>query len=166
MFKNYRPVSSLPFLSKILENVAAKRLVQHLTDNSLHEELQSAYKPLHSTETALMIVQHDITSSLAGSRGVLLVHLNLSAAFDMIDASILLKTMNEQLGISGPYIVQFICVRSYPVHADWDRHNQRMSSEVRYSTRLGARTAAVHCVHSTNAGHTKEACCGIPSVCR
>ena len=82
-------------MSKNLEKVAAKHLIQHLTDNDLHEELQSAYKPLHSTETALMGVQHDITSSLAGSRGVLIVLLDLPAAFDMIDASILLKNEYE-----------------------------------------------------------------------
>ena len=47
--KNYRPVSSLSFVSKILGNVAAKLLVQYLTDSDLHEELQSAYIPRHST---------------------------------------------------------------------------------------------------------------------
>ena len=53
-----------------------------------------------------MRVQHDITSSLAGSRGVLVV-LNFSAAFDMINASILLKTVNDHLGISGSVLTWF-----------------------------------------------------------
>ena len=65
-----------------------------------------AYNPLHSTETALMRVQHDITSSLAGSRGVLVI-LNFSASFDMINASILLKTVNDHLGISGAALTWF-----------------------------------------------------------
>ena len=93
-------------MSKILEKAAAKRLIHHLTDNGLHEELQSAYIPQHSTETALMRVQHDITSYLAGSRGVLVVFLELSAAFYTIDPTkdyecILQTTMNDNLGISG-----------------------------------------------------------------
>ena len=105
-------------MSKILEKAAAKCLNQHLTDNGLHEELQLAYKPLHSTETALMRVQHDITSSLAGSSGVLLVLLDLSAAFDTIDASILLKTMNDHRGISGSALTSFSSYMS--------NHTQRM----------------------------------------
>ena len=44
-------------------------------------------------------------------------------------------------------MVQFIHVRAYPARADWDRHIRRTSSEVQCSTRLAARSAAVHCVH-------------------
>ena len=51
---NYRPVSNLPFTAKMTEKIAVQRLSEHLTSNGLQEELQSAYKPLHSTETALM----------------------------------------------------------------------------------------------------------------
>ena len=53
---NYRPVSNLPFTAKVMEKIAVQRISEHLTSNGLHEELQSAYKPLHSTETALMRV--------------------------------------------------------------------------------------------------------------
>ena len=82
-------------MSKILEEVAAKHLIQYPTDNDLHKELQSTYKPLHSIETALMRVQHNITISLAGSSGVFLLLLDFSAA------SILLKTIDDHLRISG-----------------------------------------------------------------
>ena len=54
-----------------------------------------------------MRVQHDITSSLAGSRGVPLVLLDASAAFDTFDAPVLLKTMNDHLGISGSALTCF-----------------------------------------------------------
>jgi hypothetical protein len=54
-FKNYRPVSNLPFISKVLEKVVAKRLLKHMDTNNLHEIMQSAYKQLHSTETALVV---------------------------------------------------------------------------------------------------------------
>ena len=61
---NYRPVSNLPFTAKVMEKIAVQRLSEHLTSNALHEELQSAYKTLHSTETALMLVQHDIANAM------------------------------------------------------------------------------------------------------
>lgn len=100
-FKNYRPVSSLPFEAKLMEKVALKRLSEHMSTNNLHEKLQSAYRQMHSTETALMIVQHDISTALDDSKGVLLVLLDLSSAFDTIDKSILLNILEGRLGITG-----------------------------------------------------------------
>jgi hypothetical protein len=58
--KNYRPVSNLPFISKILEKVVDVRIENHLKNNDLHEVNQSAYRKFHSTETALLKVQNDI----------------------------------------------------------------------------------------------------------
>ena len=56
LLNNYRPVSSLLFISKILEKVVDMRLEQHLTTNNLHEDHQSAYRKFHSIETALLKV--------------------------------------------------------------------------------------------------------------
>ncbi|XP_062582897.1 uncharacterized protein LOC134244661 [Saccostrea cucullata] len=61
-FKNYRPVSNLPFLSKVLEKAVASRLEKYLNDYQLHDNVQSAYRSSHSTETALLRLHHDITS--------------------------------------------------------------------------------------------------------
>ena len=60
LLKNYRPVSNLPFLSKVMERVVASRLKQHIADNNLGEPLQSAYRSGHSTETALLRVHNDL----------------------------------------------------------------------------------------------------------
>ena len=84
---NYRPISNIPFISKLLEKVAVSRLVEHLSKNNLMEEYQSAYRADHSTETALLKVHHDISSALDQSHAVVHVILDLSAAFDTIDQS-------------------------------------------------------------------------------
>jgi len=52
--KNCRPVSNLPFLSKLLERVVQARLQAHLDGSSLLPGWQSAYHRLHSTETVVM----------------------------------------------------------------------------------------------------------------
>ena len=72
-----------------------------MTENNLHEHLQSAYKPGHSTATALVKVQNDILNSIDQHRIVILVMLDLSAAFDTIDHDILVSRMENTLGITG-----------------------------------------------------------------
>ena len=69
--------------------------------NDLHEPLQSAYKSGHSTETAILRMKNDIDHALGNRKGVLLVLLDLSAAFDTVDHSILLRRMTTYLGVSG-----------------------------------------------------------------
>ena len=82
ILKNFRPISNLPFLSKVTEHVVADRLDAHLDLNDLHDPLQSAYKQNHSTETALLKVQDDIMECLDNNSVVILLLLDLSAAFD------------------------------------------------------------------------------------
>ena len=50
---NYRPVSNLPFFSKVLERVVSQQLSGYLLNNNLLESFQSAFRACHSTETAL-----------------------------------------------------------------------------------------------------------------
>ena len=99
LLKNYRPVSNIAFVGKVLEKVAVLRLLDHLTLNGLYEEYQSAYKMLHSTETALLRVQHDISSELDKNRAILFVRLDLSSAFDTIKHEHLLTLLRDEYGV-------------------------------------------------------------------
>ena len=76
-------------MSKATEKVAAMQLWEYLCSNGFKKELQSAHKANHSCETALIRVQ-DILKAINSHRGVLLVLLDLSGAFDAVDHESLL----------------------------------------------------------------------------
>ena len=63
--KNYRPVSGLSFISKLVERVVASQLSRHVSLHGLEYEYQSAYRRGHSTETALLSIKNQIHLSLA-----------------------------------------------------------------------------------------------------
>ncbi len=106
--KNYRPVSNLTFLSKLIERVVAIQLVDHiLNNNNLMDKFQSAYREGRSTETALLRVQNDILMELDKGKVVMLVLLDLSAAFDTIDHEIRLNRLSRRCGINGTALKWF-----------------------------------------------------------
>ena len=100
VLSNYRPISNLPFLSKLLERVAASQLLDYMHSNSLFEPLHSAYRKFHSTETALLKIQNDVLCSMDHGGVTLLVLLDLSAAFDTVDHHLLLSTVDHHLLLS------------------------------------------------------------------
>ena len=101
MLKNYRPVSNLSFLSKIIEKVISIRILGHILDNKIVDSFQSAYRAGHSCETALLRVYHDIVTIVGKGNGSFLVILDLSAAFDMIDHDNLFYILEKYVGIGG-----------------------------------------------------------------
>ncbi|CAC5397816.1 unnamed protein product [Mytilus coruscus] len=101
VLKNYRPVSNLPFISKVLEKVVECRLEKNLQSNDLFDSVQLAYRAYHSTETALLRVNQDIAVALDNNCCVVLLMSDLSAAFDVLDHSILRQRPEYSFGISG-----------------------------------------------------------------
>ena len=100
VFKNYRPVSNLNIISKILERVVAVQLQTHLDEAGLMTAFQSAYRKHHSTESALLNIQNDILLNMAKGSVTALTLLDLSTAFDTIDHTILVDRLNVYYGIS------------------------------------------------------------------
>ena len=99
--KNYRPVSNLNFTAKLIEKCAATQLVDHMDDNGLSDPLQSAYRPKHSTESALIKVTDDIMNRIDSKKVVFMVLLDLSAAFDTVDHLVLLSRLYHRFNICG-----------------------------------------------------------------
>ena len=108
---SYRPVSNLPFLSKLLERPVFIQLTEHLSRHSLLPDRQSAYRQNYSTETALFGLRNDMLLATDEGHGTALVLLDLSAAFDTIDHDVLLDRLNNCCGLTGPVVNWF---SSYP----------------------------------------------------
>ena len=109
-YSNFRPISNLKFLSKIIEKAVATQLIGHLINNNLEEPFQSAYKRCHSTETALLKVQNDILIAIDNKKFVALLLLDMSAAFDTVNHEILLERMSKRFGIKGKVLIKVVSV--------------------------------------------------------
>ena len=90
ILKNYRPVSNLLFLGKLIERIVSIRLNKHMSYNNLHLEEQYGYKKGHSTETLLLNVMNELLIACDDQKPTILMLLDLSAAFDTVDHNKLL----------------------------------------------------------------------------
>jgi len=106
-FSSFRSVSNLSFISKRVEKVVAAQTCMHVDDNNLSGLYQSAYKKHHSTETALIKVQDNILRAIDNNCYLILLLLDLSAAFDTVDHRILLDHLSERFGIIGNVLEWF-----------------------------------------------------------
>ena len=78
-----------------------------MSEHNLCEGMQSAYKAGHSTETALVRVKNDILTCMDKNQCVLLVLLDLSAAFDTVNHSKLLRVLQHRIGLGGTALMWF-----------------------------------------------------------
>ena len=94
-------MSNLAYASKLVETVVAKQLQHYLFSNDLFPVLQSAYRPNHSTETALLKVTNDILLNMNDQRVTLPFLLDLSATFETVNHDTLLHRLQFTFGING-----------------------------------------------------------------
>ena len=98
---NFRPISNLNIIGKILERLALTRLLPHLSISPSFSPLQSAYRKFHSTETALLKLTNDIMDTIDSGKVTILAALDMSAAFDTLDHTTLLHRLEHTFGLSG-----------------------------------------------------------------
>lgn len=110
ILSNYRPVSNLSFLSKVLERIVAAQLHRYLEQHELYTNMQSAYRRYYSTETALVYVYNDMLRALDDGNEAILILLDFSSAFDTIDHELLLLRLQQRFGLGGTVLHWF---RSY-----------------------------------------------------
>ena len=80
-------------------------------------KLQSAYLKFHSSETALLYVQNDILASLDAGHSTALLLLDLSAAFDTIDHSILTHRLQHALSLKEPHYLNSLLINRLNSHS-------------------------------------------------
>ena len=118
--KNYRPVAIVPIFSKVLERVIFNQLLEYLTTNHLIHPNHHAYRSSHSTTTALIQMYDVWLQSLEAKQLAGVCFLDMSAAFDIVDHSLLVKKL-KLYGCEENctnWIQSYLCDRSQCVSID------------------------------------------------
>ena len=98
--QNYRPISILPTVSKLLERIVYNRLYSYLTINNILAPGQYGFQKGKSTELAILELQDRVIQSILNNRYCVGLFLDLSKAFDTLNHSLLLSKL-EHYGIRG-----------------------------------------------------------------
>ena len=106
LFENYRPISLLPAISKVLEKIIALQLSSYFETNKLLFDNQYGFRPKHSTEHAALELIDRIINKMDTNEIPLNIFLDLSKAFDTIDHTILLNKL-KYYGLKGPTLNLF-----------------------------------------------------------
>ena len=123
MFSNYRSISILLILSKILEKIVSNQLINYLESNQLLSNTQHGFQPRFSTETAMATITDDFYDNMDNRKISLLTLCDLSKALNSVSQSILLRKCNV-LGISSFWFNDYLKDRSQSV-----KLNQTVSSK-------------------------------------
>ena len=91
--KNYKPVSLLPVLSKIIERVVYNQLIEHLEKHDILYEYQSGFRSKHSVNTLLAHLSHQILKGFESRKSTEMILIDLQKAFDILDHDMLLDKM-------------------------------------------------------------------------
>ena len=104
---NYRPVSNLNFLLKVVEKVALDQFRSHCTNHRLIPDYQSAYPANYSCETALLKIVNDILWAMERQDITELIAIDLSVTFNMVDHNISLEVLHRNFGVAEVALDRF-----------------------------------------------------------
>ena len=91
--KNYRPVSLLPVMSKVIERVVHNQLIKHLEKCKIIFDYQSGFRSKHSVNTSLAHLSNQILKGFEARKSTGIILIDLQKAFDTLDHQILLKKL-------------------------------------------------------------------------
>ena len=136
--QNYRPVSNLTFLSKVVEKITLNQFTQHCEVHHLLPDYKSAYRKHHSCETSLIKLVNNILWAMEKQEVTAVRVLDLSVAFDTVDHDLLLTVLDRRFGVKGTalkWYEQYLKPRKFKVSI-----NNTYSSEqtINYSVPQGS----------------------------
>lgn len=100
LVNNYRPISLLSVFSKIFERCIKNRLVKYLDENKILSDLQFGFRSGRDTNDAILAVTEEVYSQLDDGGKVAVCAMDLSKAFDLVDHTVLIKTL-DKIGIKN-----------------------------------------------------------------
>ena len=106
-YKNYRPISLLSYVDKILERAVCSRLSAYLNQLNFLCCNQFGFRSKHSTELALISLMDRIYSAIDAGDFVLFISIDLRKAFEVIRHDILIEKL-ENVGIRGSILQWFV----------------------------------------------------------
>ena len=163
---SYRPISNLSFASKVVERVVDARLTKHATKHQLLPVYQSAYRPHHSTETAIVSILNDMICAVDQGQVGALMLLDLSAAFDTVEHQILMEVLQRRFGVQGKapeWLGDFLSDRCQVVRAGDDVST---TVALRYGVPQGSVLGPKTFLHLRRGRFTLAGTTLLPFVCR
>ena len=149
IMSNFRPVSNLSFISKIIEKCMLLQLSQHCENNNLQPDYQSAYREHYSCETAVLKLSNDILWAMEKQHVTCLVALDLSAAFDTVDHQTLLEVLRHKFGLEKTaleWFDQYLRPRSFKVTINGKESSERnLTVSVPQGSCAGANIFNLYC---------------------
>ena len=148
---NYWLISNITFVAQMTEGFVAQQLQHFVEENGIYGIYLSAYLAHHTAETALVRIHNDTARSIDSRRSVLLVLLDLSAAFDTINHNTLLRCLSgyRLFGDVLAWLTSYLCNRTCVVRVK--------SGDHRSATRDCPWTTAIQCIHRTSGDTFTEA---------
>ena len=138
---NYRPISLLSIFSKIYEKVMYRRVIDYLNKKEYIYSRQYGFRAGHSCEHALLDAQSTIAKTLEKKETALLLLIDFSKAFDMVDHELLLQKLMH-CGIRGAAYLwfksylscrkQFVSLNGASSDVNWSMVYYKVASLARY----------------------------------
>ena len=157
-FQNYRPVSNLAYAGKLIKKVVVNQLVNHMQMHN-RQTLSIGLQGSAFNWTALMKIHNDFGQALDQGKGMLVLFLDMSAAFNSADPGILSDILSSHVGVEGSALLWFwayMSARSQRVEVGGVSSRDTRSPAVWCATRICARTGFILCIHiSTPDYHQK-----------